>query len=447
MTCPSRLIAARPSPGDLPTAPQNPLSPRPRPVITIRPIRRALVPVDAAAADRVSAPNYDEFQSDEEVRALIRRTPECVLRVTMPHCDPGVGDEVAADSPLALARAAANMRALTASDSLRAATDLLYVYRIGDPARPGVDQIGLGGMARIDEIRTDARPTAPIIRNEGVREPKARGRAQLIEATSAFIGTVNCAVPDTSGGFARALERLASERAPDHGADDARSCRHDIWLIDDPSIQALLIDLAAAEPEAYVADGNHRSAAAAMLDREHFLCVFFPLARMSLAPYNRLVRDVGLDDEVVLAGLRKRFAIEEVPGAHQPARTHHIGLYSGRAWYCLRPLPGSYDQRNAVECIDADIVQRNFFDAVLGIAEPGDHRLNFVGGDRDLEFLQAGVDSGEYRYAVTLAPVTLRQFAAVCRQNRIMPPKSTWFQPKIRSGLVIALEEESAQPE
>ena len=415
-------------------------------MITIRPIRRALVPVDAPAADRVSAPNYDEFQSDDEVRALIRKAPESVLRVTMPHCDPGAEDDVAADSLPALARAAANMQALVDSDSVRVAHDLLYVYRIDDPTRPGIDQIGLGGMARIDEIRTDASPAAPIIRNEGVREPKARGRAQLIEATSAFIGTVNCAVPDASGAFARALERLASDRAPDHGADDKRGCRHDIWLIDDPSTQARLIALAAAEPEAYVADGNHRSAAAAMLDREHFLCVFFPMARMSLAPYNRLVRDVGMEDKTVLAGLRECFAIEKVPHAHQPARTHHIGLYAGRAWYRLRPLPGSYDERNAVECIDADIVQRNFFHAVLGIAEPGDQRLNFVGGDRDLDFLQAGVDSGRYRYAVTLAPVTLCQFAAVCRQNRIMPPKSTWFQPKIRSGLVMALETEPQQP-
>ena len=412
-------------------------------MISISPIRRALVPVDSAAAARVSAPNYDEFQSDEEVRALIRRTPESVLRVTMPHSDPGAEVGVAADSRPALALAAANMRALIDSDSVRVAPNLLYVYRIGDPNRAGVDQIGLGGMARIREIRTAATPTAPIIRNEGVREPKARGRARLIEAASAFIGTVNCAVPDASGEFARALEHLASGRAPDHGADDDRGCRHDIWLIDDPSTRARLIALAASEPEAYVADGNHRSAAAAMLHREHFLCVFFPMDRMSLAPYNRLVRDVGMEDRTVLTRLRESFAIDEVPGAHQPARTHHIGLYTGRAWYRLRPLPGSYDERNAVECIDADIVQRNFFHAVLGIVEPGDRRLNFVGGDRDLDFLQAGVDSGEYRYAVTLAPVTLGQFRAVCRQNRIMPPKSTWFQPKIRSGLVMALEKET----
>ena len=409
-------------------------------MISLRPIRHALVPVDSAAAARVSAPNYDEFQSDDEVRALIRESPESVLRVTMPHCDPAAEAQVAADSRPALARAAANMRVLARGESVRTAHDLLYIYRINDPARPGTSQIGLGGLARIDEIRTDATPAAPIIRNEGIREPKARGRARLIEATSAFIGTVNCAVPDASGGIARALDTYASERPPGYGAVDARGCRHDIWLVDDLDALERLTGLMAAEAEAYVADGNHRSAAAAMLDREHFLCVFFPMARMSIAPYNRLVRDVGLEEEAVLAGLRRRFTVARVPSAHQPARTHVIGLYTGRAWHRLRPLPGSYDESNAVECIDADIVQRNFFDAVLGIADPRDHRLNFVGGDRDLDFLQAAVDGGAYRHAVTLAPVTLRQFAAVCGQNRIMPPKSTWFQPKIRSGLVMALE-------
>ncbi len=411
-------------------------------MITIRPIPRALVPVDSAAAARVSAPNYDEFQSDEEVRALIRTTPGSVLRVTMPHCDPDGEEEVAADSPPALARAVANMRALIGRDDVRVANDVLFVYGIDDPARPGVDQVGLGGLARIDEIRTDATPDAPIIRNEGVRAPKARGRARLIEATSAFIGTVNCAVPDASGAFARGLERVVRDRAPDHGAVDPRGCRHEIRLIDDPAVQARLTALAAAEPEAYVADGNHRSAAAAMLDREHFLCVFFPMDRMSLAPYNRLVRDVGLEDDAVLAALGERFTVERVPEAHQPARTHDIGLYTGGSWYRLRPLPGSHDERNAVECIDAHIVQRHFFDAVLGIREPGDPRLTFVGGDRDVAFLRAGVDGGAYRYAVTLAPVTPSQFAEVCRQNRIMPPKSTWFQPKIRSGLVMALDAE-----
>ena len=408
-------------------------------MITLRPIQRALVPVDSAAAARVSAPNYDEFQSDDEVRALIGANPESVLRVTMPHCDPAADEPLVADSAAALAHAARNMRALVASNSVRVRRDLLYIYRIADPARPGVNQIGLGGMARIREIRGDATPTAPIIRNEGIREPKARGRARLIEATSAFIGTVNCAVPDASGVLARSLEEYSSRRPADYGASDERGCRHDIWLVHESGDQAGLVGIMAAEPEAYVADGNHRSAAAAMLDSEHFLNVFFPLERMSLAPYNRLVRDAGLEDQVVLRDLGESFHVMEAPEAFQPEEAHHIGLYTGRRWYCLTPRPGSYDERNAVECIDANIVQRLFFDAVLGIADARDHRLNFVGGDRDLSFLRAGVDSGGYRYAVTLAPVTLRQFAEVCRQNRIMPPKSTWFQPKIRSGLVMAL--------
>lgn len=413
-------------------------------MITLRPIRRALVPVDSAAAARVSAPNYDEFQDDDEVRALIRGMPESVLRVTMPHCDPAAEKPLAADSPAALSRATANMRALARSDSVHVLRDLLYIYRIDDRARPDIGQIGLGGLARIRDIRTNATPTAPIIRNEGVREEKARGRALLIEATSAFVGTVNCAVPDATEEFARALENYASGRPADLRAPDDRGCTHNIWLVQEPAAQASLIALMAAEPEAYVADGNHRSAAAAMLDSEHFLTVFFPLARMSLAPYNRLVRDVGLEDEAVLRDLGESFHVEEAPEALQPSETHHIGLYAGRRWYHLTPRRGSYDESNAVECIDANIVQRLFFDAVLGIADPTDHRLNFVGGDRDLDFLQAGVDGGDYRYAVTMAPVTLGQFAEVCRQNRIMPPKSTWFQPKIRSGLVMALK--SARP-
>ena len=122
------------------------------------------------------------------------------------------------------------------------------------------------------------------------------------------------------------------------------------------------------------------------------------------------------------------------PEAHQPARTHHIGLYAGGAGTACVPSPAATTSTTPFSASTRTSSSDNFFDAVLGIADPRDSRLNFVGGDRDLDFLQAGVDSGDYRYAVTLAPVTLRQFAAVCRQNRIMPPKSTWFQPKIEAA-------------
>ncbi|RMH17715.1 MAG: DUF1015 family protein, partial [Gemmatimonadetes bacterium] len=119
--------------------------------------------------------------------------------------------------------------------------------------------------------------------------------------------------------------------------------------------------------------------------------------------------------------------------------THEIGLYDGTAWWRLRPREGTYDPANAVEAIDADIVQRHLFAAVFGIEDARDERLTFVGANRDARWLQERVDAGAARWAVTLPPVTMDEFIAVCRQNRLMPPKSTWFEPKIRSGLVMAL--------
>ena len=399
------------------------------------------MPADSEAAQRLSAPNYDEFQSDDEVRELIRNQPDSVLRVTMPHCDPEADHEVAADSPAAFARASANMRDFMETDSTRIVKNALYVYGIEDPTRRGVVQIGLGGMARISEIRTEASPDGPIIRNEGIREAKARGRARLIEATSAFIGAVNHAIPDATGVIAQALEDYAGRRSPDFSARDERGTRHHVWLVVEPSKCDRFVELLALEPEAYVADGNHRSAAAAMLGGEHFLAVFFPMSRMSLAPYNRLIRDVGVSNAAVLQGLEARFQVDVAKHVTpvQPTRTHEIGLYTEGVWYRLTPGVDAYDSHNAVEVIDADIVQRNFFEAVLGITDPRDERLTFVGGDRDVQYLKSKVDEGEYRYAVTLPAVTMEQFVEVCRQNRIMPPKSTWFQPKIRSGLVMGL--------
>ncbi len=399
------------------------------------------MPADSEAAQRLSAPNYDEFQSNDEIRELIRNQPNSVLRVTMAHCDPEAGPEVAADSPAALARASANMRDFMEGDSTRIVKNVLYVYSIEDPTRRGVVQIGLGGMAQIAEIRTESSPDGPIIRNEGIREAKARGRARLIEATSSFIGTVNHAIQDATGSITQALEDYAGGRPADFSARDEHGNRHHVWLVVEPSKCDRFAELLAQEAEAYVADGNHRSSAAAMLGSEHFLAVFFPMSRMSLAPYNRLVRDVGVATAEMLNGLAERFQVDagQDVAAFQPTRTHEIGLYTEGVWYRLAPEVAAYDSGNAVEVIDADIVQRSFFAAVLGITDPRDERLTFVGGDRDVQYLKAKVDEGEYRYAVTLPAVTMEQFVEVCRQNRIMPPKSTWFQPKIRSGLVMAL--------
>ncbi len=411
-------------------------------MVTIEPIRRALVPVDADAASRISAPNYDEFQGDREVFEMIQSRPQCILRVTMAHCavtDPnGILEQ---DSDEALARAGDHFEELRESDLTRTTERTLFVYEIQDPQRPGVRQIGLGGMAATDQIRTDENPDGTIVRNEGIRQEKARGRARLIEATHAFIGTVNLSVEDRTGRFSDALEEYADGREEDYGATDARGCAHRVWLVTDEEEIRGLRELAASEPRAYVADGNHRSAAAAMLGLDGFLAVLFPAATMGLAPYNRLVEGPRLALKELLPALEEHFEVEPLPGveAYQPTTTHEIGLYGEGEWYRLTPRPDTYDPTSAVETVDADIVQRHFFDDVLGITDPRDERLTFVGGDRDAMYLKERVDDGEFAYAVTLPPVTMEQFIQVCRQGRFMPPKSTWFQPKLRMGLVMAL--------
>jgi uncharacterized protein (DUF1015 family) len=412
-------------------------------LITITPVPRALVPVDSEAAAHISAPNYDEFQGDGEIWNLLQTNPMSVLRVTMAHCDaPSIADIESGDTETSLARAKGNMQELIASPLTREVRDVLWVYEIRDPRRPDQPQIGLGGMASTAQIRTEATPEGTIIRNEGIREPKSRGRADLIEATNVIIGTVNNAVDDSSGAIQAALESHADSTAADFEVTDHHGNRHRAWIVEDAEAIAHFRQLFSEEPQAYVADGNHRSAAAAMLGYETFLAVFFPAAAMGIYPYNRLITNRGDPVDGLSAAVAKNFEIvgSLESAAYQPTTTHSIGLYSPeQGWMHLRPLPGTYDPDNAVEAIDADIVQRKLFADVFGIEDAGDPRLTFVGSNKDATWLQAAVDEGRAAYAVTLPAVTMSQFIAVCTQNRHMPPKSTWFEPKIRSGLVMAL--------
>ncbi|RMG41238.1 MAG: DUF1015 domain-containing protein [Planctomycetota bacterium] len=415
-------------------------------MVSIRPARRLLVPVDSDAAQQIIGPNYDEFQSDREVWELIRRQPHSILRVTMPHCDVPHADAIGAEGDeRMLARAAANLRELIQGPLTRTLRDALFIYEIRGARNPQVRQIGLGGMFLTDEIRREERPQGVVIRNEGIREAKARGRARLIEHTRSLIGIVNLAVEDPQERFATLLEEVADRRAADFAATDEAGNRHAVWLVDDPGQIGRLQAAMAAIPLAFVADGNHRSAAAALLGLPEYLAVAFTTSRMGLAPYNRLVRDFPRVVDDWPAALGERFEVRvlgDLP-AFRPERVHRIGFYADRCWLELTPRDGVFDPRNAVESIDAEIVQRHVFDAVMGITDPKDERLTFVGGNRDSAYLKQMVDSGAYRCAISLAPVTMEQFVAVCKQNRFMPPKSTWFDPKIRSGLVIALLDEA----
>jgi len=201
------------------------------------------------------------------------------------------------------------------------------------------------------------------------------------------------------------------------------------------------MNLLAAEPAAYVADGNHRSAAAAAMGLDHFLTVFFPTSRLGLEPYNRLLPLNGLTAATFLHQLEEKFETKKLGKTtpYRPAHVGLIGLYLNGEWYELTPKAGTFDPGNAAESIDSDIIQRQIIDGILKISDARDKRINYVGGNKDAAYLVERVDHGDYGLALSVAPVTMQQFVDVCEQNLFMPPKSTWFDPKIRSGLVIAL--------
>lgn len=408
-------------------------------MVTVLPVNLALIPADSAAAEQLIAPNYDEFQNDREVWEAIQSKPHCVLTVTMPHCDTLSPEEFMSEgSSQALDHALDNLRGLVRSELTRVVNNALYIYEI--EAKGGQSQIGLGGHALTAEIRTDTNPKGVIVRNEGIRESKAKGRADLVKTTGSYIGIVNCAVEDESGTLVRRLRDLAESRSPDFSAADDVGDMHRTWMVTNANEIQQLRTLLANEPCAYVADGNHRSAAAAMLGNETFLAVFFTVQQLSISPYNRLVASVPAIEDWAKT-LAHAFTVERLDGVteFQPTTSHEIGLYANQAWYRLVPLATAFDSANAVEAIDADIVQRHLFEHVFGITDARDPRLTFVGGDRDARYLKDRVDNGPHEFAITLPPVTMQQFVDVCRQNRFMPPKSTWFEPKIRSGLVISL--------
>lgn len=411
-------------------------------MITISPLKKALLPTDNSAAQKVSGPNYDEFQSDTEIYELIQQQPEVILKVTMAHCDVDSQDDIMKEgSDEFLNKANQNMKQLVDSGLTEVKQDVMYIYEMEDPRRPDTRQIGLGCMAKTDEIRTEDNPEGTIVRNEGIREKKAEKRSELVDATQSFIGTVNNAINDDSGDIAPKLEEYADSRDPDYKVKDNKDNTHKIWVVEEEDVIQELIELFKQEPESYVADGNHRSAAAVMLGLEDFLTVFFIADRMRIDPYHRLIKELGMESEELLSKLEQSFEVEEldIDDAYQPEKTHDIGLYIDGAWYRLVPKDGTYDSEDAVQTIDANIVQRKIFDEVLEIEDARDKNFTYVGGDRGAGYLQEKVDSGEFDFAVSLAPVTMDQFINVCKQNKFMPPKSTWFEPKIRSGLVMEL--------
>ena len=393
---------------------------------------RGLCPPPASAGDVAELP-YDVMDRSEAV-AMAAGRPHSFLHVSRPDIDLPPG--APADSPEAYALAAGAFTALQADGMLvRDPGPRFHAYRMisGDHAQTGI--VGGASVAAYDAGR--------IRRHETTRPDKQADRAAQIEAVGAQTGPAFL-IHRSSPAIARIIADATAGPAPTH-VDGPGGVAHELWPISDPATVAALVVAFDELPALYIADGHHRSAAASMVHQHRptdatalFLAVAFPADEVQILSYNRLVRaPEGVDAEAILAGAAERFAIEPSDGPVTPAAPGRFGLYVAGRWYRLTAPDELRGSDDPVDQLDVAILQRHFLEPVLAISDPRrDPRIGFVGGVRPLSELEGAVDGGDWTAAISMYPTTVADLIGVADAGGIMPPKSTWFEPKLLDGLV-----------
>ncbi|MDE0335685.1 MAG: DUF1015 family protein [Defluviicoccus sp.] len=384
---------------------------------------RAIVPTPAHA-QAVAAPPYDVLSSAE---ARLRAAGESMsfLHVSKPEID--LPEGVAADDPAIYAQAAENMARLKAAGAI-GLTDraYLYVYRAEVDGRR---QTGIAGAAPVEAYR-DGR----IRRHELTRPVKVMDRARQIEAVRAHTGPVMLSHRDDPA-VAEAVAAVAV--GPPALKAEIDGVRHSVWIADGDA-GAALVEAARGLDTLYVADGHHRSEAATRVSGTRFLVVSFPESEMRILDYNRVVRDLGgRSPDEFLAALGGAFTVSPSESPVRPDRPGQFALYLDSRWYGLTLKAALAENDDPTAALDAEILSRTVLAPLLTIEDVrNDPRIDFVGGSRGLDGLAARVDSGEMAAAFALYPVSLRQLFAVADAGGVMPPKSTWFEPKLADGLL-----------
>ncbi|MBF0583921.1 MAG: DUF1015 domain-containing protein [Magnetococcales bacterium] len=384
-------------------------------------------------ASRVAAPPYDVLSS-AEARALVQDNADSFLHVSKAEIN--LDPALPGDDALVYQTARERFEQMCRDGRLqRDATPCLYIYRLvmGDRSQTGVVAAASVAAYRADRIR----------KHELTRPDKENDRTRLAATLSAHTGPVFLIYRQTVE-LDALVAQIQRGAVPDESflADDG--VEHSLWVVRNPQQIERLVALFDRQPRLYVADGHHRSAAAARVCAERptadrFLAVLFPDDQVKILDYNRVVRDLnGLTPAAFLQAVRERFTLTRSAGAVVPDRRHLFGLYVERQWYRLELEAGRIDEADVVGRLDVSLLDRHLLQPVLGIFDVRrDQRIDFVGGIRGMAALESLVDSGKMAVAFSLFPTQLEELLAVADADQIMPPKSTWFEPKLRDGLVI----------
>jgi uncharacterized protein (DUF1015 family) len=383
-------------------------------------------------ASRICELPYDVMSSDE-ARALAKDNPLSFLHVSKPEID--LPRETDLYSPQVYAKGKANFARLIAEGALvQDPEPSLYLYR---QIMGGHSQLGLVAVTSCQEYLDGI-----IKKHEVTRIDKEDDRVRHIETLNAQTGPVFLtykAGPELDGRL-RAI--AATAPAIDFTALDG--VRHSSWVIADSQTIDFIQNRFAATPFLYIADGHHRSAAAARVfktregagESAHFLAVIFPHNQMQILPYNRVLKDLnGHTPETLLQKLDAVFIMKS-PGAPRPTRKHELGFYLGGKWRTLNFRPHFAATQDPIEKLDVTLLQKYVLEPLFGIDDPRtSKRINFVGGIRGTGELEKLVNSGEYACAFSMFPTSILDLMTIADAGGIMPPKSTWFEPKLRDAM------------
>ncbi len=397
---------------------------------------RALRPAPGRAAE-VLAPPYDVLSS-AEARERAEGKPWSFLHVSKAEIDlPPTTDPYDA---AVYAKAAENLRRMIEAGVLvRDAKACYYVYRL---TWRGHVETGFAAVASIADYASNR-----IRKHELTTHAKEDDRVRQIEAVNAQTGPVMLAYPTAPRIDALLANAAAGPPAVDVTADD--NVRHQLWVIADDATIAALTAAVDALPALYIADGHHRSAAALRVaqarggegSHSYFLAVLLPQQQMTILDYNRVLRDLnGHTPDQILAALARRFTVAASDGPVRPANANEVGMVLGGRWYrlTLRPELAAAASKSAdpVARLPVTLVAQNIIEPIFGVTDPRrDKRIDFVGGGRGLEELERLVASGRMAAAFALYPTQMSDLMAVADAGAIMPPKSTWFEPKLADGM------------
>jgi uncharacterized protein (DUF1015 family) len=405
-------------------------------MITLRPFA-ALRPQTASAAV-VAARPYDVLNSQEAAEEA-QGNPHSFLHVTKAEIDLPTGTDI--HSQTVYDKAKENLEAMIRKEVLfQEDKPCYYIYEL---VMEGRSQTGLVALSSVEDYNNDL-----IKKHEFTRPEKEKDRIDHMRTVRAQTGNVFLAYRDVEEMNAL-VQDWKKTHSPIYDFTATDGVAHRIWVVDmRESVEQITRIFAEQVPATYIADGHHRAASAAKVSLQlpeseaakYFLTTLFPAAQLAILDYNRVVKDLnGHSEEELLRAIQEDFILSTETEPVRPSKLHEFGMYLNKRWYRLQAKPGSWTE-DPIGVLDVSILSERVLDKLLGVKDQRtDKRIDFVGGIRGLGELVKRVDSGEMAVAFSLYPVSIHQLFDIADCGSVMPPKSTWFEPKLRDGLLTHL--------